>query len=78
MARARTLRNDRAKHRAKAPGEKNPQFDYPSRAREQRAAGHSDDRQSDGNGIASPQISLRALRAARCSASFLLRPQAGG
>ena len=33
--------------------------------------------QSDGNGTGSPLISLSALRAARCSASFLLRPQAG-
>ena len=34
-------------------------------------------RQSDGKGAASPLSSERALQAARCSASFLLRPQAG-
>ena len=33
--------------------------------------------QSDGYGGASSLSWLRALRAARCSASFLLRPQAG-
>ena len=34
--------------------------------------------QPEAKGIGSPAIWLRAFRAARCSASFLFRPQAGG